>query len=742
MAHKKTTKKKTRKKSAESQRPNILLIAVDSLRADHMSCYGYDKLTTPHIDCFARDATLFEQTYSPHVPTTPAYASLLTGRDCFGTEVVALRHKGGLTDKVRTFAEIVRDAGYTSTCVGFGGNPASRGFDHYIEYASWGKWSDRPLRKAEHLNDVALPELQRLSDDGQPWFMMLRHMDPHSPYMPPSPYDRMFYAGDPTDKSLPNTAKPMFDFKPFADYFKTWMVPGLRDVNWVDAQYDGALAYMDACIGVIFRKLEELGILDNTIVVLNGDHGEILQEHECWFDHHGMYDPNLHVPLIVRASGGMAHGKRVTGYNQHKDLVPTLLELAEIESADTFDGRSLTPLVRGEVASHESEFYITECTWMRKHGWRTPKWKLIEALEPDFHFMPTIELYDLVNDPLEKHNVAEQHPDIVETLRSRMQRFIAEREMAMGITNPMYTQGDWCGKGAPFVSSADAYRSLHIGDPDAARKIQAEGKGDGAKARKAPLADLSEAFKNPEKVVTIIGRGHSGTRAISHTLSQSGVFMGEPLNQAGDLLPPEDMYEACCVISKHVEYLGDLRWDFSKLHTMKIDPAFKRLIASYLSSVIESDADGRGWKIPETTLCYPWIVRLFPEIRYIHWVRDPRDCLLGRHVTDDLTRFNVPAPARDDTLERRAVSWLYQAQIMKDTPPPKYVIDVRFEDFVLRQHDTLQRLGAFLGLDLVTIPVHPEAVGRWRTHADHREFDFLQPELRRLGYLQAVEDAR
>ncbi len=230
------------------------MIAVDSLRADHMSCYGYHKLTTPHIDRFARESVLFEQTYSQHVPTTSAYASMLTGRDCFGTGVVALRHKGGLPDNVRTLAEIVREAGYTSTCVGFKGNPSSRGFDHYLEYTGWGSWAERPLRKAENLNEVTLPELERLSANEQPWFMMLRHMDPHSPYMPPAPYNQLFYAGDPTDKSLPNTAKPMFDFKPFADYFKTWMMPGLRDIDWVDAQYDGALAYMDACISVILRN--------------------------------------------------------------------------------------------------------------------------------------------------------------------------------------------------------------------------------------------------------------------------------------------------------------------------------------------------------------------------------------------------------------------------------------------------------------------------------------------------------
>src|SRR6266851_3960404 len=94
---------------ASGRKPNIVLLGVDSLRADHMSCYGYPRLTTPYIDRFAQGGTLFERTYSPHIPTTSAYSSMLTGMDCFSTQVVALRHQGGRTPKVRTLAEIMKD---------------------------------------------------------------------------------------------------------------------------------------------------------------------------------------------------------------------------------------------------------------------------------------------------------------------------------------------------------------------------------------------------------------------------------------------------------------------------------------------------------------------------------------------------------------------------------------------------------------------------------------------------------
>jgi len=458
------------------KKPNILLIGVDSLRADHMSCYGYERFTTPHIDRFATGGTLFERTYSAHIPTTSGYASMFTGMDCFTTQVVALRHKGPLRPEVKTLAEFCRDAGYNTTCVGFKGNPASRGFDKYLEYPGWGSWKEGRSPKAQNLNEVAIPELDRLAADDKPFFLFLRHMDPHAPYLPPHPYERMFYHGDECDPSN-ESMKPVMAFKPFRDFFASWMPPGITDKDYVIAQYDGAVAYMDACIQTIFTALESLGILDDTIVVINSDHGETLYDHECWFDHHGLYEPTLHVPLIIRYPAKVPAGKRVSGYNQHKDLVPTLLELAEIEAGDVqFDGRSLVPMMRGEVPSHESEFYITECTWMRKHGWRTPEWKLIEALEPDFHFKPMVELYNLVEDPEENNNVAAKEPEMVALLRERMQRWIAKRERETGLPNPIMHQGDWHGlEGVgSFKTSRQAYESLYIGDVSQAVRLQAE----------------------------------------------------------------------------------------------------------------------------------------------------------------------------------------------------------------------------------------------------------------------------
>ena len=457
------------------RKPNLLLIGIDSLRADHMSLYGYHRQTTPCISRFARGGTVFEQTYSAYIPTTSGYGSMLSGMDVFTTQMVALRHKGTFAPGIKTLAEVLKEAGYNTTCVGFTGNPAARGFDKYMDFPGWGSWAEGRSPKAQNLNNVAIPELDRLAGLDQPFFLFLRHMDPHSPYLAPEPYERMFYHGnelDPKNKSM----KPVMAFKPFRDFFASWMPPGITDKDYIIAQYDGEVAYMDACIQSIFTTLETLKILDETIVVINSDHGETLYDHDCFFDHHGLYDPTLFVPLIIHYPNKVPAGMRVKGYNLQEDLMPTLMDLLKIDPGIKFDGQSLMPMVRGKPRSHASEFYLTECTWMRKHGWRTPEWKLIMALEPDFHFKPSIELYNLIQDPLENTNLAESEPQVVQHLKERMEGWIAKRELETGMTNPILTQGDWHGyEGVgPFKTSQQAYDTMHIGGPAQAAKIQAE----------------------------------------------------------------------------------------------------------------------------------------------------------------------------------------------------------------------------------------------------------------------------
>ena len=452
-----------------NKKPNILFFGIDSCRRNHMSHYGYERLNTPNITKFAAGGVTFDNCFSPHIPTTPGYANMMTGRDCFGTGVVGLSQTA-IAEGVPVLAEMLRDQGYETTCVGFRGNASGRGYDNYIDFPGWGPDSpDGRAHKAEALNEVAIPELERLAKGDKPFYLFLRHMDPHSPYLPPAPFMNMFFQGDPCDPADDRMQK-VYDFRPFGDYIKSWVPEGCTNPDYVIAQYDSAIAYMDSCIQVILEKLKTLGIEEDTIVVFASDHGETLYDHDCFFDHHGMYDCTLVVPLIIRWKNHLPEGIRIADYCQLKDVTPTLLDIMGIDNGVKFDGRSLMPLVRGEEREPESEMYITECTWMRKHGWRTPEWKLMVALEPDFHFKPEIELYNLVKDPEENHNVAEENPDIVACLKGRMEAFIKKREEETGRPAPIYT--NFLRPEGPFKTSQEAYEGKYIGGIADAVKLQ------------------------------------------------------------------------------------------------------------------------------------------------------------------------------------------------------------------------------------------------------------------------------
>jgi arylsulfatase A-like enzyme len=454
------------------RKTNLILFGLESLRTDHMSLYGYERLTTPHLERTARGGTVFSALISPSIPTTPGYSSMLTGMDTFGTDVVALRHQGPLGAHVKTLAEVLGEEGYDSVCVGFSGNPASRGFKKYVDFAGWGSWREGRSPKAENLNAVALPELERMAGADQPFFLFLRHMDPHSPYLPPAPFERMFYHGNEFDLSN-RSLEPVLAFKPFCDYFRTWFPPGCTDKDYLIAQYDGEIAYMDASIQALLTAVADLGLEEDTLVVFDSDHGETLYDHDCFFDHHGLYECTLHVPLVFRLPGRVPEGRRFADPCHMKDVMPTILELMDIGTDIPFDGRSLVPLMRGTSRPPEPEAYITECTWMRKHGWRTPEWKLIRALEPDFHSKPEVELYNLLADPGETHNLADEEPAMVRLLEDRMQAHIRRRETETGRPNPIFTNLDWHGAGSgPFTSSEQAYTTLHIGSIDAAKELQ------------------------------------------------------------------------------------------------------------------------------------------------------------------------------------------------------------------------------------------------------------------------------
>ena len=138
--------------------------------------------------------------------------------------------------------------------------------------------------------------------------------------------------------------------------------------------------------------------------------------------------------------------------------------------------------------------------------------------------------------------------------------------------------------------------------------------------------------------------------------------------------------------------------------------------------------------MPETTLVFPWITRLFPDMHYVFWIRNPRDCIIGSHKTDDMRDFGIQYPETDDERLRRAISWKYQYDLVKSTPRPKRWIEVRFEDFVTEQEATLARLEDFLGIPLARVVMRQDSINRWKSDAGVNYFDFLAPAMREYNY--------
>lgn len=234
-------------------------------------------------------------------------------------------------------------------------------------------------------------------------------------------------------------------------------------------------------------------------------------------------------------------------------------------------------------------------------------------------------------------------------------------------------------------------------------------------------------------VVTVIGRGHSGTRILSEIFRKTGIYMGEHINSSGDLIPPDKMYQACRIFGNYVKYVGNFEWDFTYLNKCKIPNEFIVLIEEYLNDILTSNNLNKGWKIPETTLIYPWIIRLYPDVKYVYLIRNPYDNILKRHVTDYLSEFNINAEKSNDEMFNRAMSWLYQKKIVENTPKPQYFYEMRFENLVLNPEKEIEKLSEFLKIILNTFEPNKNAVNRFQKY-NMDSYDFLEDSMEKMGY--------
>lgn len=418
---------------------NIVLIALDTQRADHLGCYGYRRRTSPFIDSLARRGVLFERCYAPNIPTHPSFTTMLSGKEAITHNIVNIGGGVPIADGVRLLPEILKEHGYATAAVDSMGRHFKRGFDQYVSY-KWDRSKPTVLRKAETVTAKALPVIEQLRDGQDPFFLFIHYWDPHTPYLPPPPYDRKFYSNDRDPYDVDNhSMDEAWTWEPFKWYFHSWM-PGITDAEYVINLYDGETAYMDHHLRPVFKALEP--VRDETLVIVTADHGEVLNEQLGYFDHHGLYEGNIHVPLIMYWPGKLPGGRRVPGFVQNLDIVPTVLDLAGIPDRDALEGLSLLPSIFGVRDGNYDQLYFSEATWEVKRAVRNQRWKFIDSIEQDPHGRPMQELFDLQADPAEQNNVIGDHPEVAKDLEARLNAWVAARlrETGRGV-DPLREQG-------------------------------------------------------------------------------------------------------------------------------------------------------------------------------------------------------------------------------------------------------------------------------------------------------------
>jgi len=398
--------------------PNVVLITLDTTRADHLGCYGHPTPTSPHLDRLAEQGVLFTRATSQASVTPVSHASILTGLNPYshGLRVMHGLTENRLADSFTTLAQVLGRAGWSCAAFvsafpvteRFGLNQGYATFDSDFLEAPPEKLvtkkgtvnTGRSQRRSDATTDLAIAWL---AGARTPFHLWLHYFDPHDPLLlPPREFMERY-------KDFRGTSEEM-----------------MRLI------YDIEIEYMDAQIGRVIDALRERGLLDNTVILVVADHGEGLGDHD-WWTHGLLYREQVRVPLIIRAPS-VSGGRRLDDPVQAIDIMPTLLELAGVDRAvwPPMEGESLAPLLRGEVRGRVPDIYCDSVNMLTYRsgpermdvkndmlfGLVEGPWKYI------YHFLREgeSELYNLDEDPHEEHNLYTSRPDIVKRLKATLQK--------------------------------------------------------------------------------------------------------------------------------------------------------------------------------------------------------------------------------------------------------------------------------------------------------------------------------
>jgi arylsulfatase A-like enzyme len=313
---------------------NLVLIGVDTLRPDHLGCYGYDRATSPNIDRLAEGGVLFENVMSPCPWTLPSFATIFTS--LYPSQHGATGSRTAMREGFPTLASLLMENGYATGAIINapylkGKYKMDRGFDFYYMTPPEGRDADGTTEDA----------LRWIDDNSAgPFFMFAHYFDPHIPYVPPAPYDSIFDPGYAGKVRKPYNPK----WLPRARLHGFERVTNLNqaDRDHIKALYDGEVAFTDAAIGDLIDGLKARGLTENTLIVLLSDHGEEFFEHGGFEHGHTLYNELLRAPLILSQPGRIPEGRRVSGQARLVDILPTLLDILGVDCESHLEGRSLS----------------------------------------------------------------------------------------------------------------------------------------------------------------------------------------------------------------------------------------------------------------------------------------------------------------------------------------------------------------------------------------------------------------
>ena len=416
----------------------ILYLDLDTLRPDHLGCYGYPRATSPSIDRMAREGMRFANFYTPDAPCLPSRAAMMTGQ--FGIHNGVVNHGGVCADRLvdgdtRGFRDsmafggslinVYRDAGLHTCYVGGFGERHSA----YWYYAGFHEMHDTAKGGMESAEDVTPVALKWIEDNASKddWYLHVNYWDPHTPYRAPADFGDPF-KDDPLpewlteevrrkhwDKTGPHGAQDiaMYDNRVDPKFPRhPGDLPDMDAVRRMVDGYDCGIRHMDDHIGRLFAALEAKGAMDDLVVIISSDHGENMGELGIYGEHGTADAITCHIPMIVRWPGKVKAGAVDEALHYNMDLLPTMAELLGRPAKPHWDGRSFAKTFDGDAAPGRDQLVLSQCCHVCQRSVRWGSWLYMRTYHDGFHLFPKEMLFDLESDPHEQNDLARIRPEI------------------------------------------------------------------------------------------------------------------------------------------------------------------------------------------------------------------------------------------------------------------------------------------------------------------------------------------